>query len=414
MSHAATNWAIIQRGLKPATKIVLWHLCDRHHPDHGCFPSQDTLAGDCELSRASLNTHLASLEQAGLIRREQRRNVRTKRNKSTVYRFAFESDFEPLVAEKPCPDSGHGNEAGAVSRNGAEPCPDFADSRVQNLDSNPVREPVREPVSERERASEDLKSEKVDPEPTATHGTWLARLKRVHATWPTFVRDNDDLVRKYWFDLTEAERLAAIEGIEGYKALEQGHKNKTFFQTYLKGKRWLKLEAKAPGSVARTQVVRPFGKLWGAKRFAALMAPPSGFDRRINSTQQSLIDSGTMTLDAEMRRRQARYGWPGVITMHDRAINHHKGDTAPTSLKPLECLFVSVNVGTALWDEWGELHREKGWPWIEGTWLPKWVYMPETPELDAPADDLVRLALENFERAHAALTMGHASKEAAE
>jgi hypothetical protein len=40
MSHAATNWAIQQRGLKPTTKIVLWHLCDRHNPDFGCFPTQ--------------------------------------------------------------------------------------------------------------------------------------------------------------------------------------------------------------------------------------------------------------------------------------------------------------------------------------------------------------------------------------
>ena len=33
MSHKATVWAIQQRGLKPATKIVLWFLCDRHNPD---------------------------------------------------------------------------------------------------------------------------------------------------------------------------------------------------------------------------------------------------------------------------------------------------------------------------------------------------------------------------------------------
>jgi hypothetical protein len=39
MSHEATNWAIQQRGLKPTTTIVLWHLCDRHNPDFGCFPS---------------------------------------------------------------------------------------------------------------------------------------------------------------------------------------------------------------------------------------------------------------------------------------------------------------------------------------------------------------------------------------
>lgn len=44
MSHRATVWAIQQRGLKPATKIVLWFLCDRHNPDFGCFPTQAILA----------------------------------------------------------------------------------------------------------------------------------------------------------------------------------------------------------------------------------------------------------------------------------------------------------------------------------------------------------------------------------
>jgi hypothetical protein len=62
MSHEATNWAIQQRGLKPTTKIVLWHLCDRFNPDFGCFPSQDRLAHDCEISRSTLNDHLGQLE----------------------------------------------------------------------------------------------------------------------------------------------------------------------------------------------------------------------------------------------------------------------------------------------------------------------------------------------------------------
>ena len=63
MSHAATNWAIQQRGLKPATKIVLWHLCDRHNPDFGCFPTQVRLAEDAEMSISSLNDHLKKLEE---------------------------------------------------------------------------------------------------------------------------------------------------------------------------------------------------------------------------------------------------------------------------------------------------------------------------------------------------------------
>ena len=130
MSHAATNWAIQQRGLNPVTKLVLWHLCDRHNPDFGCFPSQDQLAADVEISRASLNVHLEKLQAAGLIRRERRVDEATHRQKSTRYILGFEDDFHA----GPCPESGHGN--------GQKPCPDFAKSRVQNLDTNLVREPV--------------------------------------------------------------------------------------------------------------------------------------------------------------------------------------------------------------------------------------------------------------------------------
>lgn len=130
MSHKATNWAIQQRGLMPATKLVLWHLCDRHNPDFGCFPSQDQLAADAEISRASLNVHLEKLETAGLIRRHRRVDEVTRKQKSTRYVLGFEDDF----GGEPCPDSGHGKPQ--------KPCPDFGKSRVQNLDSNLVREPV--------------------------------------------------------------------------------------------------------------------------------------------------------------------------------------------------------------------------------------------------------------------------------
>ena len=130
MSHKATNWAIQQRGLSPVTKLVLWYLCDRHNPDFGCFPSQDQLAADAEISRASLNVHLEKLETAGLIRRQRRHSDDTHRRKSTRYLLGFEDDFGP----EPCPESGH--------EKPQKPCPDFGKSHVQNLDTNLVREPV--------------------------------------------------------------------------------------------------------------------------------------------------------------------------------------------------------------------------------------------------------------------------------
>lgn len=85
MSHEATNWAIKQRGLKPATKIVLWHLAERHNPAGGCSPSQEYLADACEMSRASVNRHLELLEQIGLIRRIRSFDPLTRRQKPTEY-----------------------------------------------------------------------------------------------------------------------------------------------------------------------------------------------------------------------------------------------------------------------------------------------------------------------------------------
>jgi len=166
MSHKATNWAIQQRGLKPATKLVLWHLCDRHNPDFGCFPSQAQLSADAELSPSALNEHLRKLEDAGLIRRRQRIDPQTKRQMATRYILAFEAEF----AQEPSPDCGHGTgdaeaqpdlfpapESGdgienAVSGFAGEPSPDFAASRLRNPESNLVREPLKEPVKEKERA----------------------------------------------------------------------------------------------------------------------------------------------------------------------------------------------------------------------------------------------------------------------
>lgn len=147
MSHSATNWAIKQRGLKPATKIVLWHLCDRHNPDHGCFPMQSRLAADCEMSRSALNVHLAKLEEVGLIRRYPTIDPETKKQLSTRYEFAFEWEGKAVSGNRT-------RDCEAVSGKSQKPCPENDDSRVRNPDTNSVREPLREPSSARERADD--------------------------------------------------------------------------------------------------------------------------------------------------------------------------------------------------------------------------------------------------------------------
>lgn len=182
MSHDATNWAIQRRGLKPTTKIVLWHLCDRYNPDFGCFPSQDRLAHDCEISRSTLNEHLDRLEAEHLLRRVPRLDPVTKRQLPTRYILGFEEGFAPNDPEpcpeighgvwacgyaaetalentlgevdpaEPCPEIAHGNQAEPVSGYCPEQCPENVESRVRNPDTNLVREPLSKPVKEEEDA----------------------------------------------------------------------------------------------------------------------------------------------------------------------------------------------------------------------------------------------------------------------
>ena len=156
MSHKATVWAIQQRGLKPATKIVLWFLCDRHNPDFGCFPTQARLAEDAEMSISALNEHLATLESLGLIHRIRVKDLRTHRRLPTRYILGFEQGFP----KNPPPESGEGfvdiieenhdpspeSTDGAISGFPGVPSPDFPQSHLRNPEYNLVREPLTKPV----------------------------------------------------------------------------------------------------------------------------------------------------------------------------------------------------------------------------------------------------------------------------
>lgn len=210
MSHKAVTWAIEQRGISPAAKIVLWHLCDRYHPDHGCFPSQETLADDCELSRSSLNNQLNALETVGLIKREQRRDEATNRQQATRYRFPFEDDFDG----EPCPNIGHG----AVSKNDA--------SRVQIVGHGYKAEPVIEPVIERECAREEIEA-----------------FEKARKTWPTGFADSREEALSAWEALSTDDRRTAYLEIERFVTMTKSFGRKFFgtFASYLAERKWTAL-----------------------------------------------------------------------------------------------------------------------------------------------------------------------------
>lgn len=137
MSIQAINWAFQQRELKPAMKLVLVCLADCHNGHTGqCDPTQITLAEQCEMGRSTLNRHLNTLEDLGLIRRIQRSNKRTNRQQNTFYILGFDEKNIRDV-EKAVSYIGTRKKAKAVSQKAGFPCPKKRQSRVPPVGHKP-------------------------------------------------------------------------------------------------------------------------------------------------------------------------------------------------------------------------------------------------------------------------------------
>ncbi|WP_296644718.1 helix-turn-helix domain-containing protein [Roseinatronobacter sp.] len=341
MSHEATNWAIKQRGLKPTTKIVLWHLCDRFNPDYGCFPSQVRLAHDCEVSRSTLNEHLGQLEAAGLLRRVPRIHPITKRQMPTRYILGFEPGFTPHAPDpcpetghghqddaasvadigpfddetpdmaEPCLNSGHGCDARPVSDLAADPCPENRQSRVRNPDTNPVREPLSKPVKEEEGAraaiSGDFFEELLSAlglDPTALPGWWQGWPPREHVRrW----RDDLGLDEAAIVEVAEESRRTHPEPPNGPKALDRAMQRaaQRLKQTGAAG------AARPPGSGTGNTRNRNAGPMPSADEKAAFYADLVNSDRFLpantisNSIRDAMLERGLVTVE-RLRERGVR------------------------------------------------------------------------------------------------------------
>ena len=103
-----TALAMKQKGLKPATKVVLYWLADHHNGETGkCFPSLARLCEVAEMGKTALVGHLDILESMGFIAR-----IKVKRDdggwSSTSYQLNLESE-QPLSVKRttPCSECEH-------------------------------------------------------------------------------------------------------------------------------------------------------------------------------------------------------------------------------------------------------------------------------------------------------------------
>lgn len=73
----------------PIRKMVLLKLADQANDSGECYPSYETIASACELSRRSVITHIKWLEDNGYLRIERRYNHEAKKNFSNMYHLTI-------------------------------------------------------------------------------------------------------------------------------------------------------------------------------------------------------------------------------------------------------------------------------------------------------------------------------------
>lgn len=363
MSHAATNWAIQQRGLKPATKIVLWHLADCHNPSHGCFPSQEYLAECCEMSRSSLNEHLATLESTGLIRREQRRDKRTRRQESTRYRLAFETDF----GSDPSPETGHGS-GEAVSGKPGEPCPEKGESRVQNPDTNPVREPVNEPSERAEARERECEIEDQDSGDTPGTAAFEKRVMRfcngtkfAAGPWPDWDTSSPGWIGRQFGKLDAAERMEAERWRDAYLLdMRQRGKSPVTVGIFLRDKLWTGLDPAILARADRVKAGRPVEE-----------AKPDGWAKCLGPVGMAFLFGKMLDgpADADLAARpflsdaMLREAWPAVWWW--QASQRQKGGGVfADAWHGLRDQMVPVPADSGAMAEWKAEFTRRGWRWL--------------------------------------------------
>ncbi|MCV3209618.1 helix-turn-helix domain-containing protein [Mesorhizobium sp. YC-39] len=354
-ARAATDPA-----LKPRDLQVLCVL-GRHTDDLGwCTKSQVKMAGEMGCARSTVFEAIERLMAAGYLERhvvEQSNG----RDAPHLYRIILDPVHPSLSSLRPEPEEGD-SEGSDLADQSAPPAGISAPPAGPG--PAPKNDPLRTNLRERARDEDEKKIE----------AEGWALLKN----WPGFDGMPKEPAMKIWRTLDAEERATArrrfLPWLTLLKAQRKSHVPAP--STYLTEKLWQAVADPADAPPAPV-LAAPFGKAWGARRMAVLLAgsgplpPPKGFSAK-------LIEEGGKLGQREELSRQATYGYPEVSRMHQLAADA-KGWTLRPEIEPGEAvlaLMAQCRVGSDEYWAWKALHDERGWPWLPDPGRQEWVYFP--------------------------------------
>lgn len=361
MSWQASAWAKEQRLGSPAAKSILLCLADYANPETAaCWPSQERLAADAEVSERTAREWLQRLEDWGLISRERR----TKPNGARA------SDVIVLKLD-------------ARVQDGGERCREIkadADSLPANSAGRTYRQPDAEPTgNQTQPTGNQFRAYKEEPTKEQTSGTSQGAQARERGdlklaeqafwrlvkVWPGLRGMPKQGGLRAFLDLSPEDREEAERKFPHWLALlkSQGKDHVAAPSTYF-GQKLFK-EVVEPVERKPEFVDAPvFGPVWNGLRMEKLVfdEPMAGPPPRAFLAEQ--LARQDEVGHRERMARRATYGWPAVNHMHEQAAWRKGVSVAIARAEAIKPLMEPVPVGSETYQAWRALHEANGWPWI--------------------------------------------------
>ncbi|RWF65456.1 MAG: helix-turn-helix domain-containing protein [Mesorhizobium sp.] len=352
--------AATDRALKPRDLQVLCVL-GRHTDELGwCTRSQVKMAAEMGCARSTVFEAIERLMEAGYLERhvvEQSNG----RDAPHFYRIILDPVHPSLSELRPEPDN---DDSGAADPADQSAPPAGISAPPAGPGPAPKNDPLRTTLREGAREDDDKKVE----------AEGWALLKN----WPQFDGMPKEPAMKIWRTLDAEERATARRRFLPWLALLKGQRKSHVPapSTYLTEKLWQAVPdpAEAPPAPA---VVAPFGKAWGARRMAVLLAGSGPLPPAKGFSAQLIAQGGEMGRREELSR-QANHGFPEVNRMHQLAADG-KGTTLRPGIEPGEAVvgaMAACRVGSDEYLAWKAMHEERGWPWLPDPGRQEWVYFP--------------------------------------
>ncbi len=296
MSHKANYWLaqLDPTLVKAGAFRVLFHLCDHHNderdPTRACFPSQETLRARTGMANGTLNSALAQMEEAGLLRRV-RSTIPGTRTRRTYY--VLGCDF--AAVEEQTPKSGvssaNSGEPELEGQNGMEQTPVF-DVTNSGFEANKLRCTGEEPVRNKKERSE-------CPEKKSGHTQ-----NGFSEFWEAYPRSRNRAETEKGYELAIGSGVSPrwlIHAAKAYRA-EQAGNSKAYMcssENWLAQRRWENFPLKSDAGPETGTVSDDLVFFWAQKVNGGKYVSPNAISTPVAA---AMLERNLVTLD---RLRQA-------------------------------------------------------------------------------------------------------------